>query len=130
MAKTGRAMQMIASTRTAASAKSPAAALWESMACCFQPLSQAVPRIRGRVTTMVTRLKASRGTVTSTHTVTTARAQGLRSCASGSVLRQGIKANRVGLIRWNRSGTPVASARMWYPSKRTMGSNCRTICRI
>ncbi len=112
MPRTGNAMQTIASTRTAASAKSPVPTLWENRACCFQPLSQAVPRIRGRVMTMVTRLKTSRGTVTSTHRVTTARAQGLRSRASGSVLRQGIRASRVGLIRWNRSGTPVASARM------------------
>ena len=62
---------------------------------------------------MVAMLKSSRGTVTSTQMVTTARAQGFRSLASGSVFRHGTRASRVGLMRWNRSGTPVASARMW-----------------
>ena len=130
MPRTGRATAAIASARTAAPAMSPAARLSDSCDCCFRTLAHAVPRSRGSERTIMTRLKTSSGTVTSTQAVTTARAQGLRTWASGSVRRHGSSPSRVGLIRWKRSGTPVASARMWYPSNRTSGSSCRTICRI
>ncbi len=65
------------------------------------------------MTTIVNNENASIGTTTSTHSETTARAHGLSTVASGSRQRQGSIPSRVGLIRWNRSGTPVTSASTW-----------------
>ena len=62
---------------------------------------------------IVNRENASIGTTTSTQSVTTARAHGLRMRVSGCFHRQGRTPSSVGLIRWNRSGTPVTSASTW-----------------
>ncbi|MCY1225831.1 hypothetical protein D9M72_380390 [compost metagenome] len=113
MPTTGSATAAIARARTAAPATSPAARLSVSWDCCLSTLAHAVPRSRGSEITIIARLNNSSGTVTSTQMVTTARAQGLSTWASGSDRRQGSSPNRVGLMRWKRSGTPVASARMW-----------------
>ena len=63
--------------------------------------------------TIVNIENASMGMTTSTQSVTTPRAQGLRMRVSGCFQRQGRTPSRVGLIRWNRSGTPVTSASTW-----------------
>ena len=66
--------------------------------------------MRGSVTIVTSAVSSISGTTSSTQMLTTARAHGLRIRAS--VLRHFV-GNRpfiVGLIRWNRSGTPVRSA--------------------
>ena len=83
MPTTGSATAAIARIRTAASTMSPPARLLLNMAYCFCALSHAVPRSRGRDSTMRTRLKSSSGTVMSTQAVTTARAHGLSDLRLG-----------------------------------------------
>ena len=130
VARIGNATATIAMQRAAVSSRSVSdQARWSSVDC-FSTLASAVPRMRGSVTTMVNSENASIGTTTTTHRVTTVRAQGLSIRVSGCFQRHGRTPSRVGLIRWNRSGTPVRSASTWYPSKRTRGVSCRTICRI
>ena len=71
-----------------------------------------IPTLAG-LSVMVNSENASIGTTTTTHRVTTVRAQGLSTRVSGCFQRHGRTPSRVGLIRWNRSGTPVRSASTW-----------------
>ena len=83
MPSTGRATAAMARTRTAAPARSPAARLSAEQRLLLRTLAQAVARSRGRASTIMTRLNSSSGTVTSTQSVTTARAQGLSTWPRG-----------------------------------------------
>ena len=113
VARIGNATATIAMPRAATSRRSVSDQARSSSVVCLPMPAQAVPSSRGSVMTIVNTENASIGTTTSTQTVTTARAHGLRMLVSGCFQRHGSTPSRVGLIRWNRSGTPVTSASTW-----------------
>ena len=73
--------------------------------------------------------RKSMGTTSRTQMVTEIRAERLSLRSPGSADRPGIRVRSVGPMRRNRSGTPIRSARMKYPSSRRDGSSCWTISR-
>ena len=66
----------------------------------------------------------SRGITSRTHAVRATRALRLRPPTRGSAGRPGIMLRSVGTIRLNRSGTPIRSVRMKYPSSLSEGISC------
>ena len=100
-------------TRAIACSQSPSPTAFSSSATSYCSRAQAVPRIRGSVSTIATSASSSIGTTTTTQSVITPRAHGFSSLASGSPQRHGKAPSSVGLMRWNRSGTPVTSASTW-----------------
>ena len=109
----GIAMAMTASIPAPTPASSPPRQLSVAALNWRPRLSHPVARMRGVDTTITSRENSSTGTTTMTQTVTTTRAHGRRTFDSGRPHRHGRSPRSVGLMRANKSGTPVTSARMW-----------------
>ena len=84
-----------------------------SMVHWVRKLPAALARMRGRVRIVTSAVNSMSGTTSSTQRLTTARAHGLSTRASGLRHWVGTSPFIVGLMRWNRSGTPVRSASRW-----------------
>ena len=95
-----QAMATIDRTRTNTASRSPSPSWVSSRAHCRPTEPHAVPATRGKLRTIITRENSSNGTTTTTQVLTTARAHGLSTLASGSFQCRGSRPTRVGLIRW------------------------------